>query len=249
MLNKINRKGIILAGGKGTRLYPLTKHISKQLLPVYNKPMIFYPLFTLIHAGIKEILIIINPGEINLFKRLLGNGSEFGVNIKYELQPKPNGIAEAFIIGERFINNHPVTLILGDNIFIGSSLKKTLQDCISDTVVPLIFLKKIKNPNRFGVAKIDKNQRLIEIIEKPKNYISNLAVTGLYNYDENVVNYAKKLKKSERGELEISELNQLYIDKGIMRHFILGDNISWFDAGTHDSLLEISNVIYNIEKN
>lgn len=248
MFNKKDRKGIILAGGKGTRLYPLTKHISKQLLPIYNKPMIYYPLFTLIDAGIKDILIIINPGEKGLFKRLLGNGNDFGIKIRYELQPKPNGIAEAFIIGEKFIDNHPISLILGDNIFLGGSFNNIIQDCmLSDQ--SSIFLKKVKDPNRYGVAKIDKKGRLIKIIEKPKNFISNYAVTGLYNYDENVVNYTKKLVKSERGELEITDLNQLYIDKGDMHYFTLDDSISWFDAGTHEALLEVGNLVYNIEKN
>ncbi len=242
------RKGIILAGGTGTRLYPLTKCISKQLLPVYNKPLIYYPLTTLMLLGIKNILIIINPGEEKFFKKLLGDGKTFGINISYEIQNRPEGIAQAFLIAEKFIDGNDSVLILGDNIFYGDNLINTLLKACNSKNTSTIFGYKVKDPERYGVIEFDNKKTVKSIIEKPKNPKSRYAVTGIYFYDSNVVDYAKKISKSERGELEITDLNNIYIKKGKLKTEIFGRGSAWFDTGTHDSLLEASNFIYTLEK-
>ena len=246
MKNK-NRKGIILAGGSGSRLSPLTKIISKQLLPIFNKPMIFYPLSVLMLSGIKEILIITDEKNFNLYKELLGDGSRYGLNLSYKIQKKPNGIAEAFIIGEDFINGNPVALILGDNIFFGNNFANVLKKINNDIKSSHIFLYHLSNPKDFGVAKLDKSNNVIKIIEKPKKLISSYAVTGLYFYNSDICNIAKKLKPSDRGELEITDLNNLYIKKNKLKAHFLGRGFSWYDTGTFENLLEASINIRNLE--
>lgn len=237
----MTRKGIILAGGLGTRLYPITHQISKHLLPVFDKPMIYYPISVLMICGIKDILIISTPKDIRNFKNLLGSGKKFGLKIKYKIQMKPNGIAEAFLIGKKFINNCPVALILGDNVFFGDNLNKELKKIKpSDNTILLI---RSKEPKRFGVATFSKKNILIKIEEKPKKPKSNLVVTGLYFYDKNVCKYAKLLRPSKRKELEITDLNNIYIKKKNMETIVLSKNIYWRDAGTFDSLLECSNAV------
>ncbi len=242
------RKGVILAGGSGKRLSPLTGCISKQLLPVYNKPLIYYPLTTLMLIGIKNILIIINPGEEKLFKKLLGDGKNFGINLSYKIQKKPEGIAQAFLIAEDFLDGNDCVLVLGDNIFYGDNLIKILQNACNLNNSATIFGYKVKDPERYGVIEFDGKNKVKSIIEKPLHPKSRYAVTGIYFYDKNVVNYAKKISKSERGELEITDLNNIYIKKGKLKVEIFGRGSAWFDTGTHDSLLEASNFIYTLEK-
>lgn len=243
-------KGIILAGGSGTRLAPLTKAISKQLLPIYNKPMIYYPLSILMLAGIKEILIISTPNDLPLFKRLLGDGSEFGISLSYAEQPKPEGLAQAFIIGEHFIDNDSVALILGDNIFYGHKMIDILKDAKQNVFkygVANIFGYKVKDPERYGVAEFNNSGEVISLEEKPENPKSDYAVVGLYFYPNSVINYAKSLKPSKRGELEITDLNNVYLKKNLLEISLLGRGHTWLDTGTFDSLLDASNFVATIE--
>ena len=245
-------KGIILAGGSGTRLYPTTLVTSKQLLPVFDKPMIYYPLSVLMLAGIKDILIITTEKDLPDFKRLLGNGKTFGINLTYEIQAAPNGLAEAFIIGEKFIGDDCVTLILGDNIFFGprfSGTLKYLTKSVEKDGGACIFAYPVKQPQRFGIAEFDKNNRVISLEEKPQNPKSNYAVTGLYIYDNKVVEYAKSLKPSARGELEITDLNKIYLKKKTLQMEKLGRGFAWLDTGTHSSLLQAGQYVQTIEEN
>ena len=244
--NSSNRKGIILAGGSGSRLHPLTHIITKQLLPVFNKPMLFYPLTTLMLANIQDILIISDQRNIVLMKNFLGDGSQFGIQLSYAIQKKPEGIAQAFLIGEKFINNSPVALILGDNIFFGHGFSSQLQ-IASTSDRSNIFLYQVSDPKRFGIAELNKNNQVIDIIEKPKNPKTNLAVTGLYFYDEEVVSLSRQLQISKRGELEITDLNKMYIKQKKLDVNILSRGFSWYDAGTYQSLLNVSNLIENLE--
>lgn len=241
------RKGIILAGGSGTRLYPLTIEISKQLLPVYDKPMIYYPLSVLMHANIKNILIISTPNDINKYKNLLGNGSNFGISIEYEIQAQPGGLAEAFIIGENFIEDDNVALVLGDNIFHGSGLEKHLNNATSRIEGATIFSYYVNDPGRFGVVEFDNLGKAISIEEKPKNPKSNYAVTGLYFYDNDVINIAKTIERSDRGELEISDINKVYLHNEKLNVQSLGRGFAWYDSGTYDSLLEASQYVKAIQ--
>jgi len=241
-------KGIILAGGKGTRLYPITLHISKQLLPVYDKPMIYYPLSTLMLAGIREILIISTKRDINNFKDLLGNGKELGLDLKYEIQEKPIGIAHSFIIGEKFINKDNVSLILGDNIFYGHGLTEKLVKASQNKRGATIFAYSVKEPHRFGIIELDKRERPISIEEKPEKPKSNWAVVGLYFYDNKVIDYAKSLKPSQRGELEITDINKIYLKNKELNIELLGRGFAWLDTGTFSSLIEASNFIKTIEE-
>ncbi len=236
-------KGIVLAGGQGTRLYPITKVVCKQLLPIYDKPMIYYPISTLKDAGIKDILIISTPKSIHLFEELLGCGAQYGLNFSYLVQENPNGIAEAFIIAEDFINQDPVALILGDNIFWGASLSSQLKKCIAEQASCHIFGYMVKEPKRYGVLEFDENHNVKDIIEKPKNPPSRYAVTGLYFYDSNVVNVAKSLKPSKRGELEITDVNKIYLNEKKLQVHLFNPGLVWLDTGTMDSLYEASNFI------
>jgi glucose-1-phosphate thymidylyltransferase len=241
-------KGIILAGGSGIRLYPLTKVVSKQLLPVYDKPMIYYPISVLILAGIKEILIISTPEGLPNFKNLLGTGEQWGIKFEYSEQPKSNGLAEAFIIGEKFIGGDTVCLILGDNIFYGQGLKEKIQQATIKKEGATIFGYYVKDPERYGVTEFDVNQNVISLEEKPKKPKSNYAVTGLYFYDNKVVEIAKNIKPSDRGELEITDVNKEYLKRGKLTLELLGRGYAWLDTGTQEALLEASNYIQVIEK-
>ncbi len=244
-------KGIILAGGSGTRLYPITKGVSKQLLPVYDKPMIYYPLSVLMLAGIKEILIITTPHDLDSFKRLLGDGSDFGVRLEYAVQPSPDGLAQAFIIGKDFIENDAACLVLGDNIFHGAGFVEKLNDAVDaaeNQGKATVFGYWVNDPERYGVASFDKNGNCLTIEEKPKNPKSNYAVVGLYFYPNKVVKVAQEIKPSARGELEITTVNQRFLDDGELKIQLLGRGFAWLDTGTHDSLAEAGSYIETIEK-
>ena len=243
-----NRKGIILAGGSGTRLYPLTLAISKQIMPVYDKPMIYYPLSVLMEAGIKEILIISTPRDIEVFKNLLGDGSQFGISFKYKIQEKPNGLAEAFIIGEEFIGEDNVAMILGDNMFYGSHLTELLERANNRENDATIFGYKVKDPKAYGVVEIDGNGKAISIEEKPEEPKSEYAVPGLYFYPNDVIEIAKNIKPSARGELEITSVNEEYMNRNKLYVETFGRGMTWFDTGTHDALLETASFVQTIEK-
>jgi glucose-1-phosphate thymidylyltransferase len=241
------KKGIILAGGFGTRLSPLTKAVNKQLLPIYDKPLIFYPLSILMLSNIKNILIIVNPGQIENFKSLLGDGKRFGIKIKYKIQQKPRGLADAFILGKDFIKKDNVALILGDNFFYGQSLTYKLEKSSSHTHGARIFLKNVKKPENFGVAKII-NDKIKKIVEKPKKFISNYAITGLYFFDNKVVNYAKKLRPSKRGEIEITDILNIYKDNECLYHEHIGRGAIWSDAGKIEDMTNVSAFVQSVEK-
>jgi glucose-1-phosphate thymidylyltransferase len=240
-------KGIILAGGSGTRLYPITKSVSKQLLPIYDKPMIYYPLSVLMLTGIKDILIITTPHDQSIFQNLLGDGSQYGINLSYATQPKPDGLAQAFIIGEKFIGDDKVCLILGDNIFYGDGLSKLLKKSATEIQGATIFTYQVSQPERFGIAEFDKQNKVVSIEEKPKKPKSNNAVSGLYFYDNDVVQIAKTIKPSQRGELEITSINQIYLFQKRINAVRLGRGFAWLDTGTYKTLLNASQFVETIE--
>ncbi len=247
MTKDLTRKGIILAGGSGSRLHPITQVISKQLLPIYDKPMIYYPLSVLMLAGIRNILLISTPNDLPLFRRLLGNGSRFGISIEYAVQKHPNGLAEAFLIGRNFIGSSHVSLILGDNIFYGQGLKHLLQQALSRKDGATVFGYQVKDPDRFGVIEFDKNNNVLSIEEKPLEAKSNYAVTGLYFYDNNVVEIAKGIRPSSRGELEITDVNKVYLRENKLHIRNFGRGFAWLDTGTYDSLMDASQFVQTIE--
>lgn len=243
-------KGIVLAGGSGTRLYPLTKVTSKQLLPVYDKPMIYYPMSVLMNAGIRDILIISTPQDTPRFEELLLDGHQFGVNLSYKIQPSPDGLAQAFVIGADFIGDNSVAMVLGDNIFSGYGLNKRLKNAVENAENgkgATVFGYYVDDPQRFGIVEFDKNGKAVSIEEKPKNPKSNYCVTGLYFYDNKVVEYAKSLKPSERGEYEITDLNKIYLEDNMLNIELLGQGFTWLDTGTHESLVEATNFVYTME--
>ena len=243
----MNRKGIILAGGSGTRLYPATQVISKQLLPVFDKPMVYYPLSTLMLAGIRDILIISTPHDISRYEELLGDGSKWGLEIQYAVQPSPDGLAQAFIIGESFINDAPSALVLGDNIFYGHSFQELLSSANARKAGATIFAYHVQNPERYGVAEFNNQGQVLSLEEKPVQPKSNYAITGLYFYDNKVIDYAKQIQPSGRGELEITDLNRIYLEQGALSVKLMGRGYAWLDTGTHESLIEAHQFVQTIE--